>query len=86
MIKNAIALLLLFAVGTLFASLLAGYVPDSELNQTARYYAERTASDIGAANIVTPRCARSSSKISAGSKPPDSGVTLSPPWATCGSM
>jgi len=53
MIKHAIALLLLFAVGTLFASLLVGYVPDSELNQTARYYAERTAGDIGAANIVT---------------------------------
>jgi len=53
MIKRAIALLLLLAVGALFASLLAGYVPDSELNQTARYYAERTAGDIGAANIVT---------------------------------
>ena len=53
MIKHAIALLLLFAVGTLFTSLLVGYVPDSELNQTARYYAERTAGDVGAANIVT---------------------------------
>ena len=53
MIKRAIALLLLFAVGTLFASLLLGYVPDSELNHTARYYAERTAGDVGAANIVT---------------------------------
>jgi multicomponent Na+:H+ antiporter subunit B len=53
MIKRAIALLLLFAVGALFASLLMGYVPDSELNPTARYYAERTAGDVGAANIVT---------------------------------
>ena len=53
MIKRAIALLLILAVGTLFASLLAGYVPDSELNHTARYYAERTAGDIGAANIAT---------------------------------
>jgi multicomponent Na+:H+ antiporter subunit B len=53
MIKHAIALLLMFAVGTLFTSLLVGYVPDSELNQTARYYAERTAGDVGAANIVT---------------------------------
>jgi len=53
MIKRAIALLLTLAVGALFASLLVGYVPDSELNQTARYYAERTAEDIGAANIVT---------------------------------
>lgn len=53
LIKRSIALLLTLAVGALFASLLAGYVPDSELNQTARYYAERTAEDIGAANIVT---------------------------------
>jgi multicomponent Na+:H+ antiporter subunit B len=53
MIKRAIALLLTLAVGALFASLLVGYVPDSELNHTARYYAERTAEDIGAANIVT---------------------------------
>lgn len=53
MIKRAIALVLLFAVGALFASLWVGYVPDGELNQTARYYAERTAGDIGAANIVT---------------------------------
>jgi multicomponent Na+:H+ antiporter subunit B len=53
MIKRAIALLLLFAVGALFASLWVGYMPDSELNHTARYYAERTAGDIGAANIVT---------------------------------
>jgi multicomponent Na+:H+ antiporter subunit B len=53
MIKNAIAVLLLAAVGTLFASLLIGYSPDEELNYTGRYYAERTAEDIGAANIVT---------------------------------
>lgn len=53
MIKRAIALLLLAAVGALFASLLIGYSPDEELNLTGRYYAERTAEDIGAANIVT---------------------------------
>jgi len=53
MIKRAIALLLLAAVGTLFASLLVGYSPDEQLNLTGRYYAERTAADIGAANIVT---------------------------------
>lgn len=53
MIKRVIALVLLFAVGTLFTSLLVGYAPDSDLNQTARYYAERTAGDVGAANIVT---------------------------------
>lgn len=53
MIKRFIALTLLLAIGGLFASLLLGYTPDAELNQTARYYAERTAPDIGAANIVT---------------------------------
>lgn len=53
MIKRFIALLLLLTIGGLFASLLAGYTPDTELNPTARYYAERTAGDIGAANIVT---------------------------------
>lgn len=53
MIKRFIAFTLLLAIGGLFASLLAGYTPDAELNQTARYYAERTAGDIGAANIVT---------------------------------
>lgn len=53
MIKRFIALLLLLAIGGLFASLLAGYTPDAELNQTARYYAEHTAQDIGAANIIT---------------------------------
>lgn len=53
MVKRFIALLLLLPIGGLFASLLLGYTPDAELNQTARYYAERTAPDIGAANIVT---------------------------------
>jgi multicomponent Na+:H+ antiporter subunit B len=53
MVKRFIALLLLLAVGGMFATLLLGYAPDTELNTTARYYAERTAPDIGAANIVT---------------------------------
>ena len=45
----------IFAVstGAIFASLLLGYTPDSELNLTGRYYADHTAQDIGAANIVT---------------------------------
>jgi multicomponent Na+:H+ antiporter subunit B len=51
--KRFSVLLLLFAVGAIFAALLIGYEPDPELNLTARYYAERTAADIGAANIVT---------------------------------
>ena len=53
MVKRVIALLLVLAVGGMFALLLAGYSPDAELNQTARYYAEHTARDVGAANIVT---------------------------------
>jgi multicomponent Na+:H+ antiporter subunit B len=53
MVKRLIAFALLAAFGALFAALLVSYVPDAELNQTARYYAERTASDLGAANIVT---------------------------------
>jgi len=53
MIKRFTVLLLLFAIGSIFAGLLLGYTPDSELNLTARYYADRTAEDIGAANIVT---------------------------------
>jgi multicomponent Na+:H+ antiporter subunit B len=53
MLKRFIALLLLLAIGGLFALLLTGYAPDADLNQTARYYAGRTATDLGAANIVT---------------------------------
>jgi multicomponent Na+:H+ antiporter subunit B len=53
MAKRFVALMLLLAIGGLFASLLAGYTPDAELNLTARYYADHTAQDIGAANIVT---------------------------------
>jgi multicomponent Na+:H+ antiporter subunit B len=53
MIKRVIALALLAIFGAVFATLLFGYTPDSELNLTARYYAERTATDLGAANIVT---------------------------------
>jgi len=53
MVKRFVALALLLAIGGVFAVLLLGYVPDAELNGTARYYAERTAPDLGAANIVT---------------------------------
>ncbi len=53
MIKRLVALFLLVALGTIFAALTIGYAPDLELNMTARYYAERTATDLGAANIVT---------------------------------
>jgi multicomponent Na+:H+ antiporter subunit B len=53
MIKRFIAFVLLALFGAVFATLLLGYTPDNELNLTARYYAERTAADLGAANIVT---------------------------------
>jgi len=53
MIKRSILLLFLLGLALLFAELLVNYVPDSELNATGRYYAEHTAQDIGAANIVT---------------------------------
>ena len=53
MIKRFTVLLLLAGIGVIFASLLLGYTPDRELNLTGRYYAEHTAQDIGAANIVT---------------------------------
>lgn len=53
MVKKLVAFALLAVFGLLFAALLLGYAPDAELNQTARYYAERTAADLGAANIVT---------------------------------
>lgn len=53
MLKRLIAIGLLAVFGAVFGTLLFGYTPDSELNLTARYYAERTAADLGAANIVT---------------------------------
>lgn len=53
MIRRLSVFTLLLGLGALFAGLLLEYTPDSELNLTARYYAEHTAQDIGAANIVT---------------------------------
>ena len=53
MIKHLIALLLLVTLGAIFAGLLLGYSPDTALNLTAKYYAEQTAQEIGAQNIVT---------------------------------
>lgn len=51
--RFSVLLLLLFGLGSIFASLLHSYAVDSELNLTARYYADHTAGDIGASNIVT---------------------------------
>lgn len=53
MVKKLVALALLACCAAAFLTLMLGYAPDAELNQTARYYAERTAADLGAANIVT---------------------------------
>ena len=53
MIKRLTLLLLLAGIGAIFAGLVYNYIPDTELNRTATYYAEHTASDLGAANIVT---------------------------------
>ena len=53
MIRRFTVLVLLAGLGVVFFGLLNGYTPDSELNYTASYYANRTAEDVGAANIVT---------------------------------
>jgi len=53
MIKRFLALALLAGIGVIFVALMMSYVPDANLNLTARYYAENTASETGSANIVT---------------------------------
>lgn len=53
MAKRLIAQLLLLVIAAMLFSLWLHYTPDTELNTTARYYAERTATELGAANIVT---------------------------------
>ncbi len=53
MIRRLLVLLLLLGLGGIFGGLLGGYAQDGGLNLTAAYYAEHTARDIGAANIVT---------------------------------
>ncbi|MCB1773524.1 MAG: sodium:proton antiporter [Gammaproteobacteria bacterium] len=53
MIKRFAVILLLLGIGAIFTGLMVNYVPDKALNVTARYYAEQTAPDLGAANIVT---------------------------------
>ena len=53
MIKRSILFLLLAGIGSIFAGLMLNYTPDEELNLTAAYYAENTAEDLAAANIVT---------------------------------
>lgn len=53
MIKRFVALLLVLTLGAVFWQLLSGYQPDTGLNLSGHYYADHTATDVGAANIVT---------------------------------
>ena len=50
--RHAIVVVLLALLGYAFFVLFAGYLPDASLNRSALYYAEHTASDLGAQNIV----------------------------------
>jgi multicomponent Na+:H+ antiporter subunit B len=52
-VRRFFVILLLVGLGAVFAGLLAGYTADDQLNLTASYYANHTAQDLGAANIVT---------------------------------
>ena len=51
-VRHAIVLGLLALLGTAFWTLASGYVPDTELNRSALYYAQNTASETGAQNVV----------------------------------
>lgn len=53
MVRRLFVIVLLLGLGAIFANLLTHYVPDQELNYSAQYYAENTAEEVGAANIVT---------------------------------
>ena len=53
MIRRFSVFLLLLCLAAIFVELLLAYTVNGELNTSARYYAEHTASDLGAANIVT---------------------------------
>lgn len=53
MIRRLFVVLLLLGLAAVFVGLMASYSPDETLNLSARYYAEQTAQEIGAANIVT---------------------------------
>lgn len=53
MAKKITALLLLIAMGALFVKLTGAFEAKDTLNETASYYAENTAEEVGTANIVT---------------------------------
>ncbi len=50
--RHAIVLILLALLGYAFFALFAGYAPDAVLNRSALYYAQNTAAETGAQNIV----------------------------------
>jgi len=52
MVRKAFSFILLAILGVAFARLAMDYVPDAGLNRTALYYAENTASETGAQNVV----------------------------------
>jgi multicomponent Na+:H+ antiporter subunit B len=51
-IRTFVPLVLLLLLGIAFWTLLAGYTPDAALNRSAAYYAENTATETGAQNVV----------------------------------
>jgi multicomponent Na+:H+ antiporter subunit B len=53
MIKRFTVLLIILGLGAIFVQLLMQYQPDTALNQSGLYYAENSAQEVGAANIVT---------------------------------
>ena len=53
MTNKVLSLAFLAILAVIFLQLLGGYVPDEGLNQSAAYYATRTAPDLGAQNVVT---------------------------------
>lgn len=52
LVRHVIVFTLLALLGVAFWVLFAGYVPDEALNRSALYYAQNTASETGAQNIV----------------------------------
>ncbi len=50
--RHVIVLVLLALLGLAFFVLITGYAPDASLNRSALYYAENTAAETGAQNIV----------------------------------
>ena len=50
--RHTIVFVLLAILGVAFWALMTGYTPDAELNRSALYYAQNTAAETGAQNIV----------------------------------